>query len=103
MKFSELGNEELLTQFGNKVFNSPVPKEEEQDLIEIQQEVLRRMSVGSAVATPPTSKPTYEELVKGLKDALYHLDYCGWGDAWERECSEDLRKELPALLERAQQ
>jgi len=29
-----------------------------------------------------------------LKEAYNHLDYCGWGDSWERECSEDLRKEL---------
>jgi len=29
-----------------------------------------------------------------LKAAYDHLEYCGWGDAWERECSEDLRKEL---------
>ncbi len=30
---------------------------------------------------------------KALAQELYdHLDYCGWGDSWERECSEDLRK-----------
>ena len=25
-----------------------------------------------------------------------HLEYCGWGDAWERECSVDLRKRAHA-------
>ena len=25
-----------------------------------------------------------------------HLEYCGWGDAWERECSADLRKRAHA-------
>ena len=45
--------------------------------------------------------PTYEELRRALEQALEHLDYCGWGDSWERECSEDLRRDLPALLERA--
>lgn len=29
-----------------------------------------------------------------LKDAYDHLNYCGWGDSWERECSEQLRREL---------
>ncbi len=30
---------------------------------------------------------------KGLaKELAEHLDYCGWGDSWERECSEDLRE-----------
>jgi hypothetical protein len=47
-------------------------------------------------------KPTYEELVKGLSDAIEHLNYCGWGDRWERECAENLRKELPELLKKAQ-
>ena len=23
-----------------------------------------------------------------------HLEYTGWGDSWERECAEELRKEL---------
>jgi hypothetical protein len=26
-----------------------------------------------------------------FKALLEHLDYCGWGDSWERECSEPLR------------
>ena len=24
-------------------------------------------------------------------DLINHLDYCGWGDSYERECSESLR------------
>jgi hypothetical protein len=46
-------------------------------------------------------KPTYEELVAALERALEILDYCGWGDSWERECSEKEQKELPELLARA--
>ena len=26
-----------------------------------------------------------------------HLDYCGWGDSWERECSEELQKRADAI------
>jgi hypothetical protein len=26
-------------------------------------------------------------LVEALSDAQNHLDYCGWGDKWERECA----------------
>jgi hypothetical protein len=33
-----------------------------------------------------------------LKDLLSHLDYCGWGDRWERECSEPLRKRADEWL-----
>ena len=29
-----------------------------------------------------------------LCKAIDHLDYCGYGDAWERECSRDLQVEL---------
>ena len=25
------------------------------------------------------------EIAEALRD---HLDYCGWGDSWERECAE---------------
>jgi len=27
-----------------------------------------------------------------LAEALDHLDYCGWGDGWEREVSQNIRK-----------
>ena len=27
-----------------------------------------------------------------IRELLAHLEYCGWGDSWERECSEELRK-----------
>ena len=29
-----------------------------------------------------------QQLVEALKDAESHLDYCGYGDRWERECAE---------------
>jgi hypothetical protein len=29
-----------------------------------------------------------------LRDAFDHLEYCGYGDSWERECAEGLKKEL---------
>lgn len=28
-----------------------------------------------------------------------HLDYCGWGDRWERECSESLRERARVAVE----
>lgn len=31
-----------------------------------------------------------EELKELLDDAIWHLEYCGYGDSWERECAEDL-------------
>lgn len=40
-------------------------------------------------------KETHEQkLERFLKAAYDALNYCGWGDSWERECSEALRKEL---------
>lgn len=30
-------------------------------------------------------------LRKLAKELFEHLEYCGWGDSWERECSEDLQ------------
>lgn len=40
-----------------------------------------------------------EEAQRLAVDLATHLDYCGWGDAWERECSEPLRVRTAAWLE----
>lgn len=40
----------------------------------------------------------YKSLVKLFQEAVAHLEYCGYGDAWERECA-DVDK-LPQRLER---
>jgi hypothetical protein len=45
-----------------------------------------------ATFTPePTALEKAHELILELES---HLDYTGWGDSWERECSEDLRRKL---------
>jgi hypothetical protein len=55
----------------------------------------------STVVQTGMRAPTYEELREALHKALEHLDYCGWGDSWERECSEQLRVELLEIDARA--
>jgi hypothetical protein len=40
-----------------------------------------------------------EQLTNALREAVGHLDYCGWGDRWERECAHASR--LPEQLEAA--
>ena len=34
-----------------------------------------------------------------LKRAKEHLEYCNYGDSWERECSVELQKDLDAYFE----
>lgn len=34
-----------------------------------------------------------------LSDAKGHLDYCGYGDSWERYCSEGLQNNLDKEFE----
>ena len=34
-----------------------------------------------------------------IKKLIEHLEYCGWGDKWERECSEELREEADKYAE----
>lgn len=41
-------------------------------------------------------QPKLIEMMERLEE---HLDYCGWGDSWERECSEKLREDLANLNE----
>ena len=40
-----------------------------------------------------------EELISALKAASEHLDYCGYGDSWERECAQSSK--LPQQIESA--
>lgn len=46
--------------------------------------------------------PQISELVNLLAEAHEHLLYCGFGDAWERECAQalNLPKRLKEALER---
>ncbi len=34
-----------------------------------------------------------------LRESRDHHDYCGWGDAWERECAGDLPERIQAALD----
>lgn len=51
-------------------------------------------------------RPTYDEIIQlaiklriALKLAHGHLEYCGYGDTWERSCAND--SGLPAEIETA--
>lgn len=35
-----------------------------------------------------TDKEIIKQLKKALTNAQEHLEYCGYGDNWERECAE---------------
>lgn len=39
-------------------------------------------------------------LAEALQAALDHLNYCGWGDSWERECAmeQKLEEQIQAAL-----
>ncbi len=45
----------------------------------------------------------YPDLLEALKAASDHLDYCGYGDSWERECAvaSGLEKQIEDALEKA--
>lgn len=38
------------------------------------------------------------KLYKALKAARDHLDYCGYGDKWERECAGNLEEQIEEAL-----
>ncbi len=42
------------------------------------------------------------ELLEALKAAEDHLDLCGYGDSWERECSEKLPGLIANAIEKAE-
>lgn len=45
------------------------------------------------MSTKP-KKLTERQLRNLIKSLIDHLEYCGWGDKWEKECSEKLRKKV---------
>jgi hypothetical protein len=44
---------------------------------------------------------THDDLVEALEAAESHLDYCGYGDEWERECAEGLPEKIASALSAA--
>lgn len=36
---------------------------------------------------------TPEQIIQLAHELIEHLEYCGWGDRWEREVSEELRRQ----------
>lgn len=48
-------------------------------------------------------RQVFDQVVNALYSAEGHLNYCGYGDSWERECAEDsgLAKEISEALEAA--
>lgn len=46
---------------------------------------------------------SHDGLVAALEDARTHLEYCGYGDKWERECAEEygLAKKIDDALTHA--
>lgn len=43
--------------------------------------------------------PLEQELFEALHDAYTHLEYCGYGDKWERVCA--MSDHMPTKLEKA--
>ena len=43
-------------------------------------------------------------LIEALKLAQHHLEYCGWGDPWERECAlaDGLPETIQGVLDEAE-
>ena len=46
-----------------------------------------------------TLVPTYKKVLGALQEAETHLEYCGYGDNWEREIAKDLG--LASMIEAA--
>jgi hypothetical protein len=66
----------------------------------------------TSVSNPPTwssdvleidveEKTLVQQLREALEAAQAHLEYCGYGDSWEREVSQGLPQQIQAALNRA--
>lgn len=45
----------------------------------------------------------FKEPLALFKEASDHLDYCGYGDSWERECAGDLRDRVQDMLSKCEE
>lgn len=45
------------------------------------------------------SKEDLQEIIDCLEMAYEHLEYCGWGDNWERECA--IHNKMPEQIEKS--
>lgn len=45
------------------------------------------------------TKDDLQKIIDALDLAYEHLEYCGWGDAWERECA--THNKFPQQIEEA--
>jgi glutamine synthetase type III len=47
--------------------------------------------------------PLEQQLLEALREAQEHLEYCGYGDKWERECAKEagLEKKIKAAIDAA--
>ena len=41
-----------------------------------------------------------DDLLNLFEEMKDHLDHCGYGDSYERECSEDLQRDVDTMHER---
>ena len=44
-----------------------------------------------------------KKLLKILKEASEHLDYCGYGDSWERDCAGSLSEKIASTIQQAEE
>jgi hypothetical protein len=49
--------------------------------------------------TPANADYLIDLLGEALADAVAHLDYCGWGDSWERQGKEAIEPGIRSALE----
>lgn len=69
-------------------------KQRDEDFAKIQRHLTSQSSGREKGNVEIDYKAKYEEALKLLEEAYNHLDYCGYGDSWERECSEELARKL---------
>lgn len=58
----------------------------------------------SILTITPVEFELLQEVTSALADAVSHLEYCGYGDSWERECARDdgLPDRLASILEKSE-
>ena len=62
--------------------------------VEILNARAKELGGWKTVASTESQASELDKVKRLLRRAYDHLEYCGFGDQWERECSEELQNEL---------
>jgi chromosome segregation ATPase len=108
--FSGAQQARQMAEFLNKTETTEEVRRLQKQVADLEEKVTaereqRVTKLKEATAEIGSLREALKQTREALNDAKEHLDYCGWGDSWERECAkaQGLEPKVDAALDAAEQ